>query len=187
MKKHLLFLALTICSLTTFAQKDGEADFFKKDESTGDYYYEEVVQADGLKKEVMFERAKNWIIANFKTGDNNIKFDDKDFAIDNSAAVKIDQKSFFTSAIQEGAYNFKFHVWFKDDRYKIRVDNIMYYVLIKYGTDLTPNSFSYGDLKNNKMGKYLKEQASEKTNSVIAVFKNAVLTEQASPAKKDDW
>lgn len=189
MKRHLLLCLFSLLGFTSFAQD--ESEYFKKDEVSGDYYHEEVVEMAGLKKEEMFERAKKWVIANFKTADNNIKFDDKEFNIVNSAAIKIDKKMFTGVNIKDGAYDFKFQVWFKDGKYKVRVDNLMFYIIVERSGGFAEKgdkneTYSYADLKDNKWGNYLKKQASEKTASVLSVFNNAVKSESA-PTNKNDW
>src|SRR5689334_7691945 len=110
MKGYLLILSFML-TISVWAQdKDdkNEAIFVMDDAG---YYYEEVVPAAGLKKEVLFDRAKKWIIANLKTGDNNINADEKEFTIVNSSATKIDRKMFFGLDIKEGYFDYKFHVW----------------------------------------------------------------------------
>lgn len=189
MKKLMLMLGLVAMSMSAFAQDADQV--FKKDEVSGDYYYEEVVQVPGVKKEVMYDRAKKWVIANFKTADNNIKFDDAEFSIVNSAAIKIDKRMFTGIDIKDGAYDFKLHLWFKDDKYKVRVDNMMFYVLVlrsgmgreKEGTQ--QETLSFGNLEDKKWHNYLKKQSGEKTISVLNVLKSSVMSDESQ--KKSDW
>jgi hypothetical protein len=190
MKQFILLSMFAVMSVFANAQ-DKDATFFKQDATSGDYYYEEVVEISGVKKEEIYDRAKKWVVANFKTADNNISFNDQEMSIVNSAAVKIDKKMFTGVLIQDGAYDFKFHVWVKDGKYKVRVDNIMYYLLIERSggfaeKGLKNETYAYGDLKDNKWSNYVKKQSADKTASVLAVMKDAVQNNTA-PAKKDDW
>src|SRR5690242_12576302 len=107
MKQYLLFLSLLFIGISpVIAQDDEEQPFLTKDESTGDYAFEEVIQIPNVKKEELFDRAKKWILATMKTADNNITFDDKEYSAVNTGAIKIDPKSFFTVAVQQGAFDF---------------------------------------------------------------------------------
>lgn len=188
MKKYLLsVLLLAIISMPAFAEKDEKPRLtFKTEEVGGDAYYEEVVQAGDLSQEVLYKRAKDWVIANFKTGDNNINFDDKEFTITNSAAMKVEPKSFFTHAIFDGLMDFKFHVWVKDGKYKFRIDNISYLLLEGNENSKQTQRGSYSELKDNKYSRYLKGIAEEKLYGLAYVFKDAMKNE-AKVQKKEDW
>lgn len=185
MKKLLLATAATlILSANLFAQ-----NILVADEATGDYYFEEVVQANGLSQAELFKRAKTWILATLKTGDNNITFNEEDFSAVNTGAIKIDKKSFITYYIDAGAFDFKFHVWCKEGRYKYRVDNIMYYILTKDGNGLTNRlTLTYSELKEKKKrDRYLQEQANEKLASFVTLFKQDMTKEASEVKKEDNW
>lgn len=158
----------------------------KKDESNSDYYYEEVVLLENLKQADIYQRAKTWLIANFKTADNNINFDEKEYTMTNATAIKIDAKKTMGWAIYEGLYDFKFHVWVKEGKYKFRIDNISYNMFYaSYPDGKKTKNGSYGDISDNKIGKYLKEQADEKLAQVVTAFKKGMATEQKQDKK--DW
>ncbi len=188
MKRALmLFSLITLFAVNVFAQDDVE--ILKKDDASGIYYYEEVVQAQGLKQDELFKRAKAWVLAKLKTEDNNIKFDEKDFSMVNTGAIKVDRKSFFTIAIQDGAFDFKLHIWCKDDRYKMRIDNIMFYLLMNMGPEvgLTRKTDAYEDLKDNKQGVYLKKQANTKLAALVATLKQDMTKAPAEVKQNNDW
>lgn len=190
MKFIFALFAVNFLFFSLHAQEKNQ-NLFVKDEITNEYYFEQVMPAEGLKKTVMFERAKNWVTANLKTSDNNISADEQSGTIVNSAAIKIDRKMFVGLEIHEGYYDFKLNLSFKDDKYKIRVDNIMYYLIIEQSggfaeKGMKPRTYTYGDLEDNKMGRYLKKQVSEKTLSLLEIL-NKVIVEAKEEKKSDNW
>jgi hypothetical protein len=183
-KPFITLLLLFISFLSVNAQET--AFSLKKDETSGDYYYEEVVSLGDMKQADIYARAKTWIIANFKTADNNIAFNEKEFTADNSAAVKIDEKKTMGWAIYEGFFDFKFHVWVKEGKYKFRIDNISYNMFYaSYPDGKKTKSGVYSDISDNKIGKYLKEQADTKLMQVATTFKKGMSTDQKQV--KNDW
>jgi len=184
--KIIIYTAVLL--LTSFISVQGQnAEFsLKKDEATGDAYYEEVVPLENMHQADIYQKAKVWIIANFKTTDNNLNFDNKEYTIVNSGAIKIDEKKTMSWAIYEAILDFKFHVWVKDGKYKFRIDNISYNMFYASFPDgkKTKNG-TYNDISDNKIGKYLKEQANEKLSYVVAAFKKGMMAEQKQDKK--DW
>lgn len=90
--RKFIYTTLLVC-VSLISVKGQEAAFaFKKDDVSGDAYYEEVVQLDNVKQADIYKRAKTWIIANFKTEDNNINFDEKEYQMVNATALKVDEK-----------------------------------------------------------------------------------------------
>jgi hypothetical protein len=185
MKQTIYTLLLLFISIVSVKGQDTPFSL-KKDDSNGDYYYEEVVPLANLKQTDIYQRAKTWVIANFKTADNNINFDDKEYSMINGTAVKIDAKKTMGWAIYEGLYDFKFHVWVKEGKYKFRIDNISYNMFYaSYPDGKKTKNGAYSDISDNKIGKYLKEQADEKLAQVVAAFKKGMATDQKQDKK--DW
>lgn len=187
MKKALmLFSLITLFAVDVFAQDDVE--ILKKDDATGDFYYEEVVTADGLKQDELFKRAKAWILANLKTGDNNITFDDKNYSTVNTGAMKVKTLKSMSLVIHDGYFDFKFHVWCKDGRYKLRLDNVMFYVVVSQtmqGT--TSRTYSYTELKDKKLDQHLKKDANSKLSSLATIFKQDMAKSAAEVKQNNDW
>lgn len=188
MKFLVITSLLTVLSVNLFAQSD-DAALLKKDAATGTSAYEEVIKAPGVKKEELYARAKKWILANIKTQDNNISFNDNDFSAVNTAALKVDEKNFFSAICHGGVFDFKFNVTCKDERYKIRIDNIVYYVQMGQNYSVTLQTFSYDELKDNKQGRFFQEQANDRLKAFVAAFEKYMEhpTEGAGGSKKDDW
>lgn len=181
MKK--ILLVVTVLSLFHISSKAQEEGFkFKKDETSGQYYYEEVDTLNNVSQNDIFKRAKLWVMANMKTGDNNIAFDEKEFTIVNSAAMKVNPKRFSNRGIEDGSMDFKFHVWVRNGRYKLRIDNISYNLIMGSGYNVMTGAWTYhssktelySELKDDKFGRYLKEQTAEKLNNLVLAFKNTM-------------
>ncbi|HLO70183.1 MAG TPA: DUF4468 domain-containing protein [Flavipsychrobacter sp.] len=187
MKHYLYAICLTIFSTVAAFAQDSKPFTLTLDESTGMYYYEEVVQLSNVTQMELYSKAKKWIIANFKTGDNNISEDEKEYNIVNSAALKIDKKKTMGWAVYDGTTDFKFHFWAKDGRYKIRIDNVAFQILYaSYPDGTKTKSETYGTLKSNsKIDNYLKGQADEKLLAVIQAFKKGMTA--APSQEKKDW
>jgi len=189
MKKVLLIAGALFFVTPNMQAKDKEEDakiVLVKNDSDGDYAYEEVVAVDGVSKEEMFKRAKQWIVANLKTVDNNIQFDDKDFVINNEASTIITASQGWGWVISRGSTSFKVHLAFKDGRYKFRIDNVTIY--LEHGVAAPPNSGAYSLLmkdKDNKAKKHVVNDVNSQIGAVIDGVKNAIQTGGA--AAKDNW
>lgn len=188
MKNLLLALAvLMFCANNSFSQ---ESFPVKHDEVSNDYYIEEVITAEGLSDKEIYDRAKAWILANLKTVDKNIEFNDEELTIVNNGTIKIDQKGFFTVAVQEGYCNFKYHVWCKDGRYKVRADNIMYRLLLNQGDRMVTTTTTYAELyekKKKKLNEYLLGEADQKLSAVIAIMHDSIINNTKQEDKNDNW
>lgn len=148
----------------------------------GSYQYEQVVNVEGVSKEEMFKRAKNWIIANMKTEDNNIRFDEADLSITNTATVVIKAASGFNWAITHGLVNFKLNMMFKDGRYKFTFDNIA--VQAAYADGIV-ETLGYDQLqKNNKPAKHIRKEVNEKLMNIATQLEQAIKTGNKA---KDNW
>ena len=175
MKKIISTIILTLAFLSPLFAQDDASLTFKLDESSGDYYYEEVVSAADIKQDELFKRAKTWVVANMQTADNNISADEKEFTIVNGGAIKLDDKW-----QHQFIMSFKFHVWLKDGKYKLRIDNINFLI---HPIDGSANLIkSYADLDKYYMRKILREQANEKFTIFLGNFKKGM-----SSTNKNDW
>jgi hypothetical protein len=191
MKKILLVLITLL--LFHISSKAQEVLKFKKDETSGSYYYEEVDTLNNVSQADMFKKAKAWVMATMKTGDNNIIFDEKEYSLVNSASIKVDPKRFSNHGIEDGRIDFKFRVWIRDGRYKFRIDNISYDLLMGNGFNVMTRAWTYhssksevyGELEDDKWGRYLKEQTAEKLSNLILAFKNAM--HSGATEEKSNW
>ncbi|WP_129019502.1 DUF4468 domain-containing protein [Edaphocola flava] len=183
MKKILLAIALLTAAPAVQA-KETEPDYkvvVVKNES-GAFTYESVVNIEGVTKEEMFNRAKQWIIANLKTNDNNIAFDANSLTINNSATLVLKPAGGFNWAITSGFINFKLNVQFKDGRYKFVFDNIV--VQTAYmGIVATA---AYGDLKTNrKPVQYVRQEVNTNLLAIAQQLEAAI--KNGSSKTSDNW
>lgn len=173
MKKILLFAAMLLVAAPQMHAKGDEAEVkivLVKEENSDNYYYEGIVPVEGVSKEEMFKRAKDWVLSNFKTGDNNIQFDEQSLSIYNSPIVKMKR---ITNHL-----NFKIAIYFKDGKYKFRFDNIIFIMFSQTGVRYT---FPYGH-------KYPSKGDNKECNKII--YDIAIGLEDAIKStgnKKDDW
>lgn len=189
MKKVLILMSclLMAFSFTAMAGKKEDEVAYLLQNKDGSWAYEEIVQIPNITKEELFKRGKAWILENMKTGDNNIAFDDKEFTINNNGTMKIDSKTFFSWAITEGAFNFKFHVWLKDGKYRFRVDNVVAYLIVNANNALSPKTVLYSEMEedDNKGTRYMKAQINDNLVPFVAAFKRGMAS--ATTQAKNDW
>lgn len=184
MKKVGLVVLSLLLAAPVLQAKDKEEDYkvVVVQGENGNYQYEQVVNVEGVSKEEMFKRAKSWIIANMKTEDNNIRFDETDLSITNTATVVMKAASGFNWAITHGLVNFKLNLMFKEGRYKIIIDNIAVHAAYADGIVET---LGYDQLqRNNKPAKHIRKEVNEKLLSVATQLENAIKNGNKA---KDNW
>lgn len=155
----------------------------KEDNSTN-YYYEGVVPVEGVSKEEMYKRAKEWVLSTFKTEDNNAQFDEPNLSIFNTPTIILEKFKTYP-----GDYmNFKLKLLFKDGKYKFRFDN----VIIKSNLFTTDPPRPYnGDgtkmfpyLASGKYNQGIIEKANRAFLSLSTELESAI---KGTKTKKDDW
>lgn len=148
-------------------------------------YFERVIPMPSQTKDVLYKKAKAWVLSTMKTTDQNISFDEENFKIVNSGAKTIDpKKNSAAFLISEGAFNFKILLEFKDGKYRVRIDNFQILTRANTGFNIKDKSRSYSELSDNKEGKYIKEQIDEKLTVLIRSL-NVSLASDAQ--KNSDW
>lgn len=186
MKKVLLVVMSLLFVAPSVQAKDKDEEYkvvVVKNEASGSYAYEQVVNVEGVTKEEMFNRAKKWIIANFKTSDNNIQFDEANLTIANTATVVMNAASGFNWAITSGLVNFKLNLQFKEGRYKFIFDNIAVQAVYSDGIVETVN-YEQAQ-KNNKPAKHIRKETNEKLLAISTQLEQAIKT--GGGKGKDDW
>lgn len=104
----------------TVLHQDGDK---KYSHENGTYSYEKVIDISGTSKKELYDRAKKWIIANLKTPQESLFFDDTNHAsITANTAVHLKDNLRLTSQIVE----FKLSFSFKDDKVRIQGDGFVY-------------------------------------------------------------
>jgi hypothetical protein len=188
MKKVLLIAMILFFATPNMQAKDND-DSVKivlvKEDNSDNYYYEGVVPVEGVTKEEMYKRAKDWVLANFKTGDNNSVFDEKELSIFNSPTIVLGK----TKTTSGDYLNFKIKLLFKDGRYKFRFDNLIVQSNANVIGSLPPPSPYNGKgrtfmMFNDKYNRAIVEQANKAlfrlTNGLDTLIKSKEST-------KDNW
>ncbi|RQO31252.1 hypothetical protein DBR32_04590 [Taibaiella sp. KBW10] len=184
MKKIILALAL-LAAAPQVQAKGGDSEYkvvVVKNEATGNVCYEQVTMVEGVAKQEMFNRAKKWIIANLKTNDNNIAFDETASSISNTATVVLKPASGFNWAITSGMINFKLNMQFKEGRYKFAFDNIV--VQVAYADGIV-ETLNYDQIqRNNKPAKHIKKEVNEKLLAIAMQLETAI---KQGNTGNDNW
>ena len=178
-----IVMALWFVTPTLMAQDKDTKEVVKKNETTGEYSYEDVVLVENVTKGVMFERAKKWIISNIVTGDNNIKFDSVTSDIVTSSSIILKTGSGFTFGITSGYINFKLNIQFKDGRYKFVFNGISVHAVFDEGTVKT---LAYDQiLKDRGSAKFIRKDVNEKLQAISTQLENTIIKVETST--NDNW
>lgn len=191
--KKILLLAIALLTITpALIAKDKDKDeevkiVLTKDESSGEYIYEDVITVENVAKEEMFKRAKQWILSNLKTSDNNIQFDEKELSIINDANLIIKQGGGYSSFIASGITNLKVTLFFKDGRYKIRFDNVIVHIERGngYPTVITPYTSLMAE-RNSKGKTHVINETNIQLGAIISKLEAAIKNSD-NATKKNDW
>lgn len=107
------FLLLIFSSLSAFSQNDTTLTF------------QEVVKADSIKANELFNRARMWVNDNFKSGKEVIQINDKETGtLTGKANLKISYSyKFYGETSGETDYSFTFKILVKDEKYKYEFTN----------------------------------------------------------------
>lgn len=188
--KFPLLLLLFISALTSKAQ------IIPTDSITGKFKYEEVLQTDSISQEDIYNRAKNWIARNLKSGDNMVNLDnaDKSSIIATGNILMSDQAAALLS-YKDVVINFKFSVYCKQGRFKVIIDNFLLDYKLYFKMDGTSKNITTsleGGYK--KSGVVKGEGATQRTyieanasfRKMIADLKSSIES-GAVPGDKDDW
>lgn len=130
----------------------------------------------------MFKRAKQWVLSNLKTGDNNIGFDDQNQTINNTATVVMNPGKGFNWAITHGLINFKIKLEFRDGRYKFVYDNIV--VQAAYADGIVETMAYEIITRNNKPAKHIKTEVNEK---LVALSQSLEAAVKGAKSSNDNW
>ena len=181
--KKVLLVALSLLMITPAIQAKDKEEEVKivliKEENSDNYYYEGGVPVEGVSKEEMFKRAKEWVLSNFKTGDNNIEFDEQNLSIFNSPTIILEK--FKNNA---GDYlNFKIKLLFKEGKYKFRFDNL----IVKSNVFFNDPPKPYNGGKMWPGGRY-NQSIIDNTNKTLAALATELENKiKGTAGKKDEW
>ena len=181
MKKTIIIISTLFLTLNLYAQVIYD---FEKEKAL----IEEVVEVQDINKSEIYERAKIWMASNMKSSDGHILEDDKDKEnLIGTGNLLLKNKLF----VQDKIINYKMSIFFKDGKYKILIDNLIYHWVGVNGQVRTPymldlnieyeKVYSKKKLKKNKLHLEIDEAFKKLINSL----NNSTI--EKAPAKSDDW
>lgn len=186
--KQLLITLILFTFVTAFGQT------IPKDEETGKFKYEKIIQAENLSQVEIYDRAKSWVVRTLKSGDNVVNLDDKSkAAITATGNILLENQRGFLYRYENVVLNFKFNVYAKEGRFKIIVDNFtIHYDLVFDDTSKARSSsledgFSKeGLVKGKKATEKMHAEVELKMKKLISDIEATILT-QTMETENDDW
>jgi hypothetical protein len=180
--KQLLFalVAILATNFTPISAGPKEEGLVTKD-ANGDYCYEKVFEVPGVSQKELFNRGKKWVTANLITEDNHAKFDEEEFSITSTPSFAIKPLGGWSYNITAGTVTMKAHFYFKDGKYKLRLDNIT--AVVKYSNGVVQQRTYDGIIKMpNKPSNHLIKEVDE---IVLSVSGKSLKSLQSD--KPDNW
>lgn len=181
MKKGILLLTLSILIIRLFGQ-------IPTDSVSNLFVYDGVVKVDSLSSEIIFNSAKEWLVRNLKSSDNNINLNDQNSkSLTVTGNIHLEDRGGLC-AYKDINLNFKFSIFIKEGKYKYVVENFFYSYLKMCG-NYGGNSPVSGPFEKLDFGKAIKEKVYKEANIKILFFiadleKNIKLS---ADKKKNDW
>ena len=174
MKTALLYLSLVFVFLApTFylsAQETPEPPVTLTRTSNG-FTYEKIIDLPSVTKDQAYARVKKWIVANLKTTDNNISFDDVEKNnIGTSTTMALDIK-YLTESV-----SFKISISFKENKMRVNASQFML-----HHPGLSPTPF------NSKLDFIPKKKVSELYTKFDENFTAMISAITEAAIKDDNW
>ncbi len=182
--KHITSILLAAIAITALALQPTMAQEHKeppvtlvRTEGSG-FTFEKIIDLPGVTKEQAYDRAKQWILNNFKTADNNTSFDDKGKDhINTSTAMMLDKRKWWTDPPY---VSFKFSISFKDNKMKINAAQFLISIDGLGYSNL--NAAPFDDFKFAKKDKtFIYESFDQKFSATVAAL------QEAASKDKNNW
>ena len=181
-KIWLLFTCICLTAMPALSKGKDNYRVVVTQQSGGGYAFDSVVTAEGQSKEQMYQRAKEWVIAHFKTDDNNVSYNAESSSITTTSTIVLKTGSGFNWSITHCICNFKLNIQFKDGRYRFVFDNII--VQAAYADGIV-ETLNYDDVqKNNAPAKHIRREVNEKLAAIADQLAQAV---QGGNSDNNDW
>lgn len=185
MKPSFLFFAFTVLfSISVISLhaggKEDKAPLLVLNETSGKYEYDHVYKYDSTKytQEQVYKNVKNYILSTLKTNDNNVTSDDKTFTeLLNHGFLILKPINGFNWTIDKAVIDFKIHIYFKNGRLKLLINNISYQA---ENMAPDPNIGVYEKVRNKKFKKAVNDALSD----LVAGVEKAM---QDQSAMNDNW
>ena len=176
MKVLFTFLLINCFSiLCTFSQDNVLTDDFK---------FAELVQANSLSKERLFQNAKLWALSSLTPSDNLLYLDTENNSIILTGNFMLKTRS-ARCGIVNGTLIFKITILFKNERYKYTIDHLVHRYVVNCGEfGAYPVTAPLGDIKfKDKVKTQIYDEIDHKLRSLIADMKQSILR----PKVEEDW
>lgn len=185
MKTLLTILVLSLLTFTSYAQSSAYAAL-PKDEA-GKVAYTAVVPVEGVSKDELFTRAKEWSARSF--GDNKIaeRMNDRE-AGTLIAEAEMKQPPLSFTDTHSNLYRFKIAVYVKEGRYKYQIDEFSYQninpaLVSKDAQQRVPMEY-YATVKETKKSTNTLKDFDERVKAIVEDL-NKVMTAKKTASK--DW
>jgi hypothetical protein len=165
-----------------------QAQTLKLDSLTDKYIMRDVITVDtALTREQIFTIAKEWIVRNLKSSDNNIQLDDKDYKqITSTGVIKTSDMPIAICSIGNCMIDFKLTINIKEGKIRYTIENIVH-----YGTNTCsnpPERMTTPLEKWNLKVKLGKNVFADIQAKLTALTKDlAISFSQKRQDEKDDW
>lgn len=178
MKSLKLFLVLSLL----FVSSLGMTQSLPLDPETNKVVFQDIIAVDSVNKDELYERAKDWLIRNFK--ESKLKLDDKA----NGQLIKQGEMEILLT------YDFKYKNTYvipfnatidvKEGRIRYTFDNLTIYDLKNGAKTAQPIEVFYSKLRHQSKGEFVSQ-----LNSVSAALIENLKAGVTSPKKTsgDDW
>lgn len=162
-----------------------------KDSVTRTYSYQGVIKVDSASKQQLYQKTRQWILENLKSGDNIVALDDKEFNSLNASGTILLDKQYFgpfgANSYADAKLNFKATFQFKDGRFKYSFDNFSYSADLNSQTGFVRTVSAVLENLNieAKIKKAVFADVDSKMKNLILLLSKSVSVESGS--KSNDW
>ncbi len=176
LQKFFVCFLLLLGSFKAFSTEKLKPSVLEQD-ANGNWFYEKVVTIDSVSKKDIYDKLKSWVIANVKTVDNNIMFDDANFdRIVTTPTISIEDNTWTDNQ----TVNFKLTVSFKDGKMKIYAAGFTY-------RGHSGSGEVSGTFENYSNAKVEINVVNSKFDEAFTSFVKALKTAARNKKKDSDW
>lgn len=118
-------LAFLLISGMSLAQntKNDKLPYCLYTSQSGNFIYDTVVNVNGVSKQDLYKRAKNWVISTIRTSDKTVVFDDTE-----NNEIRTDA-TMGLPKVQGSNVNFKISIYFKEQKCRIVCESFMFHYI----------------------------------------------------------
>lgn len=175
---HLTLFFLLFSTTGVFAKKVKPQLTTLQTNESGKFVYEKVIDVPGTSKQELYNKMKAWVLANIKTVDNNIVFDDNNFgSIVTTPTLGLKNVN-GVYALRDQLLNFKLIISFKENKFRIEATSFHY-------KGYVTSDFHNESLDDLEIPKMFERKVTLSIDGGISEFMNEL--ESVSKKKDKDW